>query len=150
MAPHTSSRTSWVETGRFLLLWNFSITISGSPYVYFILVLILISMILRYYTYKLRIFLANRTAKCLMNHRNTKGEGLSTTNRLKHPPLVVVLCVDCASLFCLLLIYSRLSLSRSGRDPLKYFEISILRHTRFAELRQIPIEQPNFTNKHVI
>ena len=70
----TSSSTSWVETGRFLLLWNFSVTISGSPYVYFILVLILISMFLRYYTYKLRIFHANRTAKCLMNHRNTKGE----------------------------------------------------------------------------
>ena len=31
--------------------------------------------------------------------------------------------------------YSRLSLSRSQRDPLKNFEISVLRHIRFAELR---------------
>ena len=47
-------------------------------------------------------------------------------------------------------LYSRLLLSRSRRDPLKYFEISVLRHIRFAELRKIPIEQPNFTNEHVI
>ena len=46
--------------------------------------------------------------------------------------------------------YSRLSLSRSRRDPLKHFEISVLRHIRCAELRKIPIEQPNFTNEHVI
>ena len=46
--------------------------------------------------------------------------------------------------------YSRLSLSRSRRDPLKHFEISVLRHIRFAELKKIPIEQPNFRNKHVI
>ena len=47
-------------------------------------------------------------------------------------------------------IYSRLSLSRSRRDPLKHFEISVLRHIRCAELRKIPIEQPNFTNEVVI
>ena len=46
--------------------------------------------------------------------------------------------------------YSRLSLSRSRGDPLKHFEISVLRHIRFAELRKVPIEQPNFTNEHVI
>ena len=46
--------------------------------------------------------------------------------------------------------YSRLSLSRSRRDPLKHFEISVLRHMRSAELRKIPNEQPNFTNEHVI
>ena len=34
----------------------------------------------------------------------------------------------------LFLIYSRLSLSRSRRDSLEYFEISVLRHIRFAEL----------------
>ena len=39
---------------------------------------------------------------------------------------------------------------RSQRDPLKNFEISLLRHIRFAELRKIPIELPNFTNEHVI
>ena len=48
------------------------------------------------------------------------------------------------------IIYSRLSLSRSRRDPLEHFEISVLRHIRFAKLRKIPIEQPNFTNEHVI
>ena len=32
--------------------------------------------------------------------------------------------------------YSQLSLSRIPRDSLKYFEISVLRHTRFAELRK--------------
>ena len=31
-------------------------------------------------------------------------------------------------------LYSRLSLSRIPRDSLKYFEISVLRHIRFAEL----------------
>ena len=46
--------------------------------------------------------------------------------------------------------YSRLSLSRSRGDPLKHFEISVLRHIRFAELRKIPIEQQNFSNEHVI
>ena len=35
--------------------------------------------------------------------------------------------------FC---IYSRLSLSRIPRDSLKYFEISVVRHIRFAELRK--------------
>ena len=36
------------------------------------------------------------------------------------------------------------------RDPLKHFEISVLRHIKCAELRKISIEQPNFTNEHVI
>ena len=40
--------------------------------------------------------------------------------------------------------------SRSRRDPLKHFEISILRHIRCAELKKIPIEESNFTNEHVI
>ena len=46
-------------------------------------------------------------------------------------------------------IFSRLSLSRSRRDPLKHFEISVLRHIRFAVWRKIPNEQPNFTNEPV-
>ena len=33
--------------------------------------------------------------------------------------------------------YSRLSLSRIPRDSLKYFEVSVVRHIRFAELRKI-------------
>ena len=40
------------------------------------------------------------------------------------------------------------SLSRSRRDPLKHFEIPVLRH--ICKLRKIPIEQENFTNEHVI
>ena len=47
-------------------------------------------------------------------------------------------------------IYSRLSLSQSPRDSLKYFQISVLRHIRFADLRKKCIEQPNFTNEYVI
>ena len=47
-------------------------------------------------------------------------------------------------------LYSRLSLSRSRRDPLNHFEIAVRRPSRFAELRKIPIELPNFTNEHVI
>ena len=47
-------------------------------------------------------------------------------------------------------MYSRLLLSRSRRDPLKYFEISILRHIRCAKLRKIPIKQPNFTNERLL
>ena len=46
--------------------------------------------------------------------------------------------------------YSRLSLSRNRRDPLKHFEISVLRHIRFSELRKILIAQQNFTNQYVI
>ena len=40
-----------------------------------ILVLILISMFARYVTYKLGIFQANRTTKCLLNQSRAKGEG---------------------------------------------------------------------------
>ena len=48
--------------------------------------------------------------------------------------------------------YSRLSVhvSRSRRDPLKHFTISVLQHIRCAELRNIPIKQPSFTNEHLI
>ena len=37
---------------------------------------------------------------------------------------------------CVQNLYSRLSLSRSPRDSLEYFEISVPRHIRFAELRK--------------
>ena len=46
--------------------------------------------------------------------------------------------------------YSQLLLSQSRRDPQKHFEISVLRHIRFAVLRKIQTEQPNFTNKYII
>ena len=43
-------------------------------------------------------------------------------------------------------IYSRLPLSRTPRDSMKHFEISVLRHIRFAELRKKQlIEQPPLT-----
>ena len=40
-------------------------------------------------------------------------------------------------------IYSRLSLSRIPRDSMKYFEISVPRHIRFAESRK------NNSNNHI-
>ena len=45
-------------------------------------------------------------------------------------------------------IYSRLSLSRILRDSLKYFETSVLRHIRFAELRKKLIRLTTF-NKYM-
>ena len=47
------------------------------------------------------------------------------------------------------LYYSRLLLSRIPRDSIKYFEISIPRHIRFAELRKKLFEQPHLTNIYV-
>ena len=47
-------------------------------------------------------------------------------------------------------LYSRLSLSRSWRDPLKHFEISVIRHIRFSGLRKIQIAQLTSTNEYVI
>ena len=44
--------------------------------------------------------------------------------------------------------YSRLSLSRIPRDSLKYFEISVVRHIRFAELRNKLIQLTTF-NKYM-
>ena len=38
--------------------------------------------------------------------------------------------------------YSRLSLSRTPRDSMKQFEISVLRHIRFADSGKQLIEQP--------
>ena len=73
-------------TGGFLLLRIFSVAISVSPHVCFILDLILISVFLRQCTYELGIFHANQTIKCLRNQCRTKGEGWSTTKYLKPPP----------------------------------------------------------------
>ena len=42
--------------------------------------------------------------------------------------------------------YSQLSLSRTPRDSMKHFEISVVRHIRFTELRKKQlIEQPPLT-----
>ena len=40
------------------------------------------------------------------------------------------------TIYQLTFLYSRLSLSRTPRDSMKHFEISVLRHIRFAELRK--------------
>ena len=40
--------------------------------------------------------------------------------------------------------YSRLSLSRNRRDPLKHFKISVLRHIRFVVLREKTIRTFKF------
>ena len=49
---------------------------------------------------------------------------------------ITAVFVRCAAKY----IYSRLSLSRNPRDSTKHFEISVLRHIRFAELRKQLIE----------
>ena len=75
---------------------------------------------------------------CIQHYQTKKGQIKPTTKLI-------------TDFFCTFIItYSRLSLSRSRRDLLKHFEISILRHIRCAVLRKIPMEQPNFTNEHVI
>ena len=68
-------------TGGFLLLRIFSVDISVSPHVCFILDLILISIFLRSCINELGIFHANQTTKCLRNQGRTKGEGWSTQTR---------------------------------------------------------------------
>ena len=67
-------------TGGFLLLRIFSVAISVSPHVCFILDLILISMCLRECTYELGIVHVNQTTKCLRNQGRTTWEGWSTAN----------------------------------------------------------------------
>ena len=67
-------------TSGFLLFRNFSVAISVSPHVCFILVLILVSMFLKLCIYELGIFHANRTTKCLRNQSRTKDEGWLTAN----------------------------------------------------------------------
>ena len=47
-----------------------------------------------------------------------------------------------------ILRYSRLSLSRSPRDSLEYFEISVSQHIRFAELRKT-ISRTTTFNKRI-
>ena len=64
------------------MLRIFSVAISVSPHVCFILDLILISMFLRYCTYELGIFHENQTTKCLRNQRRTKSEGWWTVGWL--------------------------------------------------------------------
>ena len=46
-------------------------------------------------------------------------------------------------------LYSRLSSSRIPRESLKYFEISVHRHIRFAVKEKKWIEQQHLTNVHV-
>ena len=48
-----------------------------------------------------------------------------------------------------LLLQSTLVISKL-KGPSKHSEISVIRHIRFSELRQIQSAQPNFTNEYVI
>ena len=59
---------------------------SSLSHVWFILVLIMLSMFLRLYAYEFGIFHANRIAECLMNQSRTKGEGWLTTKLVKAAP----------------------------------------------------------------
>ena len=105
------------------------------------------------------IILSNQCLDCLNRHTIVK---FNNSCFLKHWYLNILSYVKKYSvdtfLICLYIStlampqskYSQLSLSRSWRDPLKLFEISVLWPTRFAELRKVPIKQPNFTNEHVI
>ena len=45
--------------------------------------------------------------------------------------------------------YSRLALSRRPRASLEYFEISDVRLIRFAEMRKIWSNNPNFTSEYI-
>ena len=45
---------------------------------------------------------------------------------------------------------SRLLIFRSPRNSLKYFEMSVPPHIRFAELRKKQTKQPHFTNEYII
>ena len=58
--------------------------------------------------------------------------------------------ISISALLLKLKTYSRLSLSRNRRDPLKHFDISVFRHIRFVVLRKKQLELPNFTNDYVI
>ena len=60
------------------------------------------------------------------------------------------ICIQNVYIFFCFSVYNRLSLSRSWRVPLTHFEISVLRHIGFSELRKLQIAQPNFTNDYVI
>ena len=46
--------------------------------------------------------------------------------------------------------YSWLSLPGILRDSLKFFEISVPRHIRFAEVKKKEFEKPQLTNLYVI
>ena len=91
-----------------------------------------------------------RFKPCRFYFRTVWGSGYQTCHLVKNARfffqtnfgLQIILMV-----YYSISIYSRLSLSWSQRDPLKNFEISALRHIRFAELRQIPIK---LSNEHVI
>ena len=63
-------------------------------------------------------------------------------------PNMLEFCENAIQLLCVVFsMYSRLSLSRIPRDfVMKYFDISVPRHTRFAELRKKYLALPHLTN----
>ena len=72
-------------TGGFLLLQNFCVAVSVSPRVCFILVLILISMFLRWCICGLGVFRAGRAAVCLRGRGGAGGGGWSAADWLGPP-----------------------------------------------------------------
>ena len=96
---------------------------------------------------------------CMFNNGNkirayTHGRIVHREERTKmhveqctvEPPRMIVshLVTDTFLFLQYAAIYSRLSLSRIPRDSLKYFEISVPRHIRFAELRKKIIRTTTF------
>ena len=88
--------------GGFLLLQNFSAAISVSPHVCFVLVLILVSVFLRWCICGLGVFLAGQATKCLGNQGGTGGGGWSTGGWLR-PPVVFIAGRPGAALLLLVL-----------------------------------------------
>ena len=91
---------------------------------------------------------------------NHNTQGIAYLETVKHQPglhrnvHVFAKCNVCVSAIQLFYIhtypgflpiskYIRLSLSRIPKDSIKYFEISVPRHIRFAELRKKLFEQPH-------
>ena len=76
-------------TGGFLSLRIFSVAISVSPHVCFVLVLILISMFLKIMLLWARNLPRKQKTNCQRNQSRPKGEGWSTVNKLK-PPVIIL------------------------------------------------------------
>ena len=88
-----------------------------------------------------QLLMFKRAKMALMQYTNSEGTG----QPVRAHSLQCLLCMPSYSLAFTIRradsgdstrIYSRLSLSRTPRDSLNYFEISVVRHIRFAELRK--------------
>ena len=84
--PHSRSGTSCVWSTVVQLAGSYC---SGISVLLFLGVQLSFFFTLRYITYELGLFHANRTIS-VMNHSRTKGECCSTTKPIKPPPLLLV------------------------------------------------------------